>query len=153
MRKIAIRLAVAIFTFLIGLSASSLQGWRAPLRVSSCADAFKTDAAGHRLVKARGMLYGSSERKLTFNELECSGDEIAWFEVELDQQFWSDAGNRQLVERLNRLSQGDRMARAEVSLVGELIDAEGEGQTLRPVISVREMHQTGNISLISLVSN
>lgn len=154
MRKIATRLAAALCTFLVGVALSAIRVPRSATRhTPSCAEAVRTDDDGRRILSATGMLYGSNEGRLIFNQLECSGDGAAWFRVELDQPFRSDAERRQLVERLNKLSGGDRMARAEVTLVGEVTGPANDDSTGQPVIRVSELRQTGAISLISLVSN
>lgn len=154
MRKIAIRLAVALCTFSLGVALSSIRVPRfSTQHTASCAEAVRTDVDGRRILTATGMLYGSSEGRLAFNELECSGDGAAWFQVELDQPFRSDTEGRRLVESLNRLSGGDRMARVEVMLVGEVVGPENDGSTGQRVVRVSELRQTGAISLISLVSN
>jgi hypothetical protein len=96
------------------------------------------------------MLYGSPDRKLTLNELECSG---VWIAIEFDQSFQASAETREFIERLNSLADSSRMSRAEVLVVGTLTrqPSLGEGQPF--VMSTKALEQTGPISLISLISN
>ncbi|HVG35282.1 MAG TPA: hypothetical protein VM911_19600 [Pyrinomonadaceae bacterium] len=148
-KKISSRLLAATFTFIIGLSASTL--WNGFRRTQSpCEFASGSTDPGRRFVTLRGMLYGSPDGKLTFNESECSG---AWMAVEFHQTFRADAETRQFIERLNALAGGDRMSRAEVIVTGTLTDQHLRGDEPPFAVSVITLERTSSISLISLVSN
>ena len=100
----------------------------------------------------RGMLYGSPDGKLTFNELECGG---AWAAVEFEHSFGADAETHEFVERLNNLASGDRLSRAEVVMTGtwSLAGPRPGGNEPPFVFSATGLEQTGPISLISQVSD
>jgi hypothetical protein len=151
MRQIGSRLISATLTFLIGLSISSFwRGGHYIQRQGLCDAALNLRASGQRPVTIRGMLYGSPDGRLTLNELECGG---AWMEVEVDRNFRATAENQRFIESLNRLSRGDRMARAEVIISGQLIERKPSPADQQLVIRATALEQTGAISLISLVSN
>jgi hypothetical protein len=147
MTQISSRLLAATLTFIIGLSASTL--WNGFQRTQSPCG-FASGSTDRRFVTVRGMLYGSPDGRLTFNELECSG---AWMTVEFHQTFRADAETREFIERLNALAGGDRMSRAEVVVTGTLTDQHLRGDEPPFVVSVTTLEQTSSISLISLVSN
>ena len=148
-KQISSRLIAAALTFIVGLSAYTLWNGFHPLP-SPCGFASGSTDVGRRPVKLRGMLYGSPDGKLTFNELECSG---TWMSVEFHRTFRAEAETLQFIERLNALAGGDRMSRAEVVLTGTLTDRHPPGDEPPFVVSTTTLEQTGSISLISLVSN
>jgi hypothetical protein len=151
MRHIGSRLISATLTFIIGLSISSFRHDGPDIqRQGLCDAALNLRASGQQVITMRGMLYGSPDGKLTLNELECAG---AWMEVEVDRNFRATPENQRFVESLTRLSRGDRMARAEVIISGQLIERKLSAADPQFVMCATGLEQTGAISLISLVSN
>ncbi|HEX8143895.1 MAG TPA: hypothetical protein VF553_14950 [Pyrinomonadaceae bacterium] len=151
MRHIGSRLISATLTFIIGLSISSFRHDSHYIQRQGLCDAtLNLRDSARQPVTIRGMLYGSPDGKLTLNELECGG---AWVEVEIDRDFQATDENQHFVESLTRLSQGDRMARAEVIIGGQLTDRKLSSSEQRFVIRATGLEQVGAISLISLVSN
>jgi hypothetical protein len=151
MRHIGSRLLSAILTFVIGLSVSSL--WRDGhyIQRQGLCDAMATlRDSPQQIMTIRGMLYGSPDGKLTLNELECGE---AWMEVEIDRNFQATIENQHFVQSLTRLSRGDRMARAEVTISGRLIDQKLAAADSQVIFRATGLEQIGAISLISLVSN
>lgn len=149
-KQIAGRLLAAAFTFIIGLSAFTLCNDLRWQESSPCGSALNLIDPGQRVIRIRGMLYGSPDRKLTFNELECSG---AWMAVEFDHSFEAGTETREFIERLNNLADSSRMSRAEVLVTGTLTSQPAQGKDQPFVVSATALEQTGPISLISLISN
>lgn len=149
-KQLAGRLLAATFTFIIGFSGFTLWNSFRWQESSSCDSVFNLIDAGHREVRIRGMLYGSPDRKLTLNELDCSG---VWLAVEFDHSFQAGAETREFIERLNNLADSSRMSRAEVVVTGTLTSQSSQGNDQPFVMSAKALEQTGPISLISLISN
>lgn len=149
-KQIAVRLLAATFAFIIGLSAFTLCNDLRWQESSPCGSALSLIGPGHRVVRIRGMLYGSPDRKLTLNELECSG---VWVAVELRHSFQVGAETREFIERLNNLADSSRMSRAEVIVTGTLTRQPSQGIDQPFVMSAKSLEQTGPISLVSLISN
>jgi hypothetical protein len=149
-KQIAGRLLAAIFTFIIGLSAFTLWYDLRRQESSPCDSVFNLIDDDHREVRIRGMLYGSPDRKLTLNELDCSG---VWVAVEFNHSYQAGPETREFIERLNDLADSSRMSRAEVIVTGTLTSQPSQGNDQPFAISATALEQTGPISLISLISN
>lgn len=152
LKQVARRGVAAALAFAIGLCAFAL--WNSPgaRPAPPCGPDPNSVSAGRAHLRVRGMLYGSPDGRLTFNESECGG---AWAAVELDGSFEADAETREFVERLNNLAAGDRMSRAEVVVTGTWSAAPAPPGANEPrfVFTATGLEQTGPISLISMVSN
>jgi hypothetical protein len=149
-KQVAGRLLAATFAFIIGLFAFTLCNDLRWQESSPCGSVLNLIDPGHRVVRMRGMLYGSPDRKLTLNELDCSG---VWVAVEFDLSFQAGAETQEFIERLNNLADSSRMSRAEVLMTGTLISQPSQGNDQPFVMSATALEQTGPISLISLISN
>ena len=149
-RHIAMRVLVALLTFIIGLSVFALWNDFHRQRLSPCDSMLNSINSEQGLIRIRGMLYGSPDGRLTFNESECRG---VWAAVEFDQSFEASTETRDFIVRLNNLAGGDRMARAEVILTGTFTTRDTQGNEPPFVMSTTALEQTGAISLISLISN
>jgi hypothetical protein len=151
-RQVAWWLLTATLSFAIGLCSFTLWNDFRARRSSDYGSDLNTVALGPGVVRVRGMLYGSPDRKLTFNEMERGG---AWATVHFEHSFRTDAQTREFVERLNDLASGDRMSRAEVIITGTWAFKGRHTQENEPpfFLSATGLEQAGPISLISLVSN
>ncbi len=136
-------------TFALGLAAFALWNDFRQQRLSPCGPTANSINPG-RLVRVRGLLYGSPDGRLTLNESECGGD---WAAVEFHQSFQASGEDREFIKRLNSLAGGDRMARAEVIITGTFTSQHAQGNLPSFVMSVTGLEQAGPISLISLISN
>lgn len=151
-KQVVRRLLAATLTFAIGLCVFALLDGPRARPSSPCGPDPGSVLAGGARLKLRGLLYGSPDGKLTFNESECGGE---WAAVELDDAFTADAETREFLRRLNGLARVDRMSRAEVVMTGTWAPADPRPQGNEPpfIFSATALEQTGPISLISQVSN
>ena len=143
------RFMAVTLTFAIGLAAFTLWNDFQQQLLTPCGPAVNS-INPRRLVRVRGILYGSPDGRLTLNESECGGD---WAAIEFHQSFQASGENLEFIERLNNLAGGDRMARAEVIVTGTFNTQHPQDNSPSFVMSVTGIEQAGPISLISLISN
>src|SRR4030095_6347272 len=112
MRRISFKILLASLTCLIGLGLAAAWPyfWNRPL--SLCKIARNPARFDKRVLRVRGILYGSSGGVLLLKGVGCGAESDTWADVSLEPQSEYQA----LADELQRLSSGDDFGRVEVVL-------------------------------------
>ena len=148
MRRIAFKILLASLTCLIGLGLAAAWSyfWNRPL--SLCKIARNPTRFENRVVRVRGILYGSSGGVLSLNGIGCgveSDDALA--EVSLETQ---SVAYQALADKLRSLSSGDDFGRVEVVITGKLEDRHQSCFTARFALSATTMEQVTPVSVVNI---
>ena len=146
MRRISFKILLASLTCLIGLGLAAAWPyfWNRPL--SLCKIARNPARFDKRVLRVRGILYGSSGGVLLLKGIGCGVESDAWAEVSLEPQSEYQA----LADELRRLSSGDDFGRVEVVLTGKLEDRHQSCFSARFALSATTVEQMTPVSVVNL---
>lgn len=136
------KLFIASLTFIIGVEIESDWVYIRSRPLSLCSFSDNSASYDGKIAHVSGELYVSANGMVQLNGIECGLRSNAWADVSFRE-------NPKLIPELRQLSDADNFAKADVVLIGRVVDRKRSCFSAQFEISEAELERASNMSIVN----